>query len=47
MARKRCPVCHLFVGARPHSGALHDKIRTQRRLMKLGRGPFRRRRRKR
>lgn len=44
--RRRCPVCHLYVGATPHSGALHDRIRTNQRLMalgKLGRGRKRRR----
>ena len=34
--RKRCPVCKLYVGAVPHSGTLHDRITTNRRLMALG-----------
>jgi hypothetical protein len=48
MARRKCPVCKLYVGATPHSGTLHDRIRINRRLMaigKLGRGKRRRRRR--
>lgn len=47
MARHKCPVCKLFVGVKPHSGALHDRIRIQRRLMKYGRGPFKRHKKKR
>lgn len=34
--RKRCKVCKLYVGATPHTGALHDRIMTNRRLMALG-----------
>lgn len=24
--RRKCPVCHLFVGAKPHTGPMHDRI---------------------
>lgn len=46
MARRKCDVCKLYVGAKPHSGALHDRIRINRRLAalgKLGRGKKRKR----
>ena len=36
MARRKCPVCGLFVGATPHSGPIHDRIMAARRLAKLG-----------
>jgi hypothetical protein len=36
MARRKCPVCGLYVGAKPHSGPLHDRINTNRRLLALG-----------
>jgi len=29
--RKKCPVCGLYVGKKPHSGAVHDAIRANRR----------------
>lgn len=47
MARKRCRVCKLYVGERPHTGPIHDRINTNRRLMalgKLGRGKRKRKR---
>lgn len=43
MGRKRCSVCKLYVGSKPHSGLLHDRIRAQRAKMKRGLWPFRRR----
>lgn len=36
MARTKCKVCGLYRGAAPHSGALHDRIMINRRLVKLG-----------
>lgn len=45
MARRKCRVCGLYVGAKPHSGPLHDRININRRLAalgKLGRGKRRR-----
>ena len=45
--RKRCPVCKLYVGATPHSGTLHDRINTNRRLLALGKLGRRKRKRKR
>lgn len=38
--RRKCPVCGLYVGAKPHSGLIHDRIRAARK----GRRFFRRRR---
>jgi len=38
MARRKCDVCGLYRGAKPHTGALHDKIRAnQNRVSKAGR----------
>jgi hypothetical protein len=34
--RRKCPVCGLYVGAKPHSGALHDRIRAQQHKAKRG-----------
>lgn len=34
--RKKCDVCGLYRGAKPHSGTLHDRIRAQRQKMKRG-----------
>jgi hypothetical protein len=42
--RKKCPVCKLFVGAKPHSGPMHDRIMANRKRM--ARGLLGRRRRK-
>lgn len=28
--RRKCPVCGLYVGAKPHSGPIHDRIFKQR-----------------
>lgn len=44
MARHKCPVCGLYVGSKPHSGALHDRIMANRRKARKGLlGRFRRR----
>lgn len=44
MARRKCPVCKLYVGAKPHTGALHDRINTNRRLLAIGKLGRKRRR---
>jgi hypothetical protein len=44
--RRKCPVCGLYLGAKPHSGAIHDRIMAARSRARRGLlGRFRRRRR--
>lgn len=45
MARRKCPVCGLYVGAKPHTGPMHDRINLNRRLAAIGKLGRRRRRR--
>lgn len=41
--RRKCDVCGLYRGKRPHSGAMHDRIRTNRAKVRKGLlGRFRR-----
>lgn len=28
--RRKCPVCGLYVGRKPHTGPMHDRIRAAR-----------------
>lgn len=47
MARRKCDVCGLYRGAKPHSGALHKAIMANRARLRKGlslRGTTRRRR---
>lgn len=36
MARRKCPVCGLYRGAKPHSGPLHKAIMANRRRVAAG-----------
>jgi hypothetical protein len=38
--RVRCDVCGLYRGAKPHSGALHARIRANRERFRRGLGAF-------
>ncbi len=34
--RRKCPVCGLYVWGKPHSGAIHARIRAARRKLRRG-----------
>jgi hypothetical protein len=36
MSRRKCSVCGLYVGAKPHTGAIHDRILGNRAKLRKG-----------